>query len=106
MLTGVWAECEPLDDAARRRRWTLMVAARDGLVGRDGAVQTRDGRQRAADLWQAWEEGVTLSFRDLDYDATLQQHAVRIAAIPEAVPKPADVGRWGESAIALTLVEV
>ena len=44
--------------------------------------------------------------RDLNYDATPRQHQMRIAAIEEAVPKPADTGWWGENAVALTLAEV
>jgi hypothetical protein len=39
-------------------------------------------------------------------DATGQTHQVRITGICEEVPKPSDSGRWGESVIALILVEV
>jgi len=112
-LAGVWAEHEPIEPGEpegappgpKRRRWTLAVAARDGQVRRDGGLQPRGGRRLAADLWAAWETGSPLPFRDIDYDATERTHQVRIEAITEEVPKPADAGRWGESQLALTLVE-
>jgi hypothetical protein len=44
--------------------------------------------------------------RDLDYDLTARQYAVRVVGISEEIPKPADGGRWGESVLKLTLVEV
>jgi hypothetical protein len=60
----------------------------------------------AADLWTAWQGGTTLSFRDVDYDADPAERSVRIVAIAEEVAKAADAGRWGESLLSLTLVEV
>lgn len=106
VLTGVWAEHEPLANEAKRRRWRLDVLCRDGQIRRDGGVQARSGRQLAADLWTAWETGATVSFRDLDYDATARTHQVRVVDIEEAVAAPGDAGRWGESTVALALVEV
>jgi hypothetical protein len=106
VLTGLWAEYELLDSPARRRRWRFKVHARDAAVQRDGAVSTRTGRQLAADLWAAWEAGATVPFTDLDFDATDTTYQVRIIGIAEEVAKPADGGRWGEAALALTLVEV
>jgi hypothetical protein len=42
----------------------------------------------------------------VDYDATAATSQVRIVGIAEEVAKPSDGGRWGESTVALTLVEV
>ena len=84
----------------------MTVHARDGHVQRDGGISPQTGRQQIAALWAAWQAGSTVPFRDLDYDADPTQRLVRIVGIAEAVAKPADAGRWGESAIALTLVEV
>ncbi|MGH2533191.1 MAG: hypothetical protein ACRDJW_12905 [Thermomicrobiales bacterium] len=106
VLTGLWAEYELLDAPARRRRWSFAVHARDAAVQRDGAIATRTGRQLAADLWAAWELGLTVPFRDLDFDMTGATASVRIVGIAEELPKPADTARWGESTLALTLVEV
>ncbi|MDP9356581.1 MAG: hypothetical protein M3R02_15095 [Chloroflexota bacterium] len=105
VLTGLWAEYELLDSPARRR-WAFKIHARDALVQRDGSVASRGGRQLAADLWSAWRGGATLAFQDLDADVTGETATVRIVGIAEEVPKPADGGRWGESVLALTLVEV
>lgn len=109
-LVGLWAEHEAVAPAAadappKRRRWLLTVVARDGQVRRDGALQPRDGRQLAADLWTAWRADAPLPFRDLDHDATGRTDQVRIAAIAEDLPQPADAGRWGDSLVSLTLVD-
>jgi hypothetical protein len=105
-LVGVWAEYELLDNPARRRRWTFKVHARDATVQRDGSVAARTGRQLAADLWADWSAGNTVAFKDVDYDATGLTYQVRIVGLAEEVAKPSDGGRWGESTLALTLVEV
>jgi hypothetical protein len=105
-LTGVWAEYELLDAPAKRRRWTFKVHAHDATVQRDGGVAARTGRQLAADLWAAWSAGATVPFKDVDYDATAATYQVRIVGIAEEVTKPSDGGRWGDSTLALTLVEV
>lgn len=110
VLVGVWAEFEMLDSPARRRRWQFTVIAQDQVIDRDGQRLTRTGRQLVAELWNAWETGTTLPFRDLDYDAAPAgdpvTRQVRIVGISERVPVPADAGRWGQSAVSLTLVEV
>jgi hypothetical protein len=105
-LTGVWAEYELLDAPAKRRKWTFKVQARDATVQRDGSVSSRSGRQLAADLWTDWSAGSTVAFKDVDFDATTQTYQVRIVGIGEEVAKPSDGGQWGESTLALTLIEV
>ncbi len=47
-----------------------------------------------------------MPFKDVDHDAAPNVRQVRIVGIAEEVAKPADAGRWGESIVALTLVEV
>jgi hypothetical protein len=106
VLTSLWAEYELLDAPTRRRRWSFKVHAGDAMIQRDGSPATRGGRQLAADLWTAWHTGATIPFHDLDADATGQTYQVRITGISEEIPKPSDGGRWGESVITLTLVEV
>ena len=106
VLAGVWAEFEVLDAPARRRRWNLVVTARDQAIDRDGAVLSRTGRELIADLWARWQDGATVTFRDLDYDAAPVDRRVRIVGITEKVARPADAGRWGDARVALTLVEV
>lgn len=106
VLVGVWAEYELLETPARRRKWRFSVIARDGQARRDGQVQPRSGRQLSLDLWTAWETGSTVSFRDLDYDHAPVQRQTRIVGIAEEIAKPADAARWGQSTLALTLVEV
>ncbi|HEV2066424.1 MAG TPA: hypothetical protein VGR08_06285, partial [Thermomicrobiales bacterium] len=106
VLTGVWSEFEVLDSPARRRRWQFTVTAQDQVIDRAGTKLTRTGRQLVAELWSAWQAGTTLPFRDLDYDADPTERRVRIVGIREVVPVPSDAGRWGHSAVALTLVEV
>jgi len=106
VLTGVWAEFEVLDSPARRRRWQLTVIAQDQLIDREGAMLARTGRELIADLWTAWQTGTTLTYRDLDYDADLAVRRVRIAGITEKAARPSDAGRWGDSSVSLTLIEV
>jgi hypothetical protein len=106
VLVGVWVDFELLDLPARRRRWSLKVHARDSTVVRDGSLETRSGRQVSADLWDAWETGAILPFRDVDYDAVPVERLVRLTGINEEIPKPADAAQWGESIVDLTLVEV
>ena len=106
ILAGVWAEFEVLDAPARRRRWQMVVAAQDQAVDRDGAVLNRSGRELIADLWRCWQDGTTVTFQDLDFDAAPVERRVRIAGITEKVARPADAGRWGDSRVGLTLVEI
>jgi hypothetical protein len=106
VLAGVWTEFEILDSPARRRRWQLGVVAQDQIVDREGELLTRSGRELIADLWMAWQVGTTLTFRDLDYDADTFERRVRIVGISEKVARLFDAGRWGDSSVTLTLVEV
>ena len=106
VLTGLWTEFEVLDAPARRRRWQLSVIAHDQVVRRDGGEMSRTGRQLIADLWQAWEDGTTLPYRDIDYDADPTERRVRIVGISERVARPADAGETSDAMIGLTLVEV
>jgi len=106
ILVGAWSEFETLDSPARRRRWQFTVTAQDQVIDRAGSQLTRTGRQLVAELWTAWQQGATVPFRDLDYDADPAERRVRITGISERVPAPSDAGKWGQSAVALTLVEV
>ena len=106
VLTGVWAEYELMDAPARRRRWQLTVIAHDQVIDRDGAVLSRTGRELIADLWEAWETGASLPFRDIDHDASPIERRVRIVGMTEKVARPADAALWGDAVLALTLVEV
>lgn len=106
VLVGLWTEFEILDSPARRRRWTFAVHARDQTIDRDGSRIPRTGRQLVADLWNAWQQGTTLTFRDLDYDDAPAERRVRVIGIGEKVDAPGDQHRWGDSVITLTMVEV
>jgi hypothetical protein len=106
VLTGVWAEYAMFDRPARRRRWTMQVMARDGLVQRDGSLSAKSGRQQIADLWTAWEGNQTVLFDDIDFDSAPISRQVRIIDIEESVAVTFDAGEWGESAVRLGLVEV
>jgi hypothetical protein len=106
VLTHLWAEYAPLDNAPPRRRWELTIAASDRKIARDGQLAPTTGRQDIAALWTAWSGGATLAFRDIDHDTAPVDYLVRIEAIAERPPRPADQARWGESQVELTLVEV
>lgn len=106
VLVGVWAEFEVMDSPARRRRWSFRVQARDQVVDRGGSVLARTGRELIAELWDSWQQGVPLSFRDQDFDADPTERRVRIVGISETVANPGDAGRWGDAVVALQLVEV
>ena len=124
VLTGVWIESEDaaeyalaeiaqaayeaaLDDEDRlRRRWEITLGAGDREVRRDGQLDAQTGRQKIASLWNAWESGGAVSFKDIDNDADPVTYSVRIVDIEERAPRPADAGRWGESVVTLTLEEV
>ncbi len=105
-LAGLWAEYEPLDTPTRRRRWSLTVMARDGLVERDGGRHGRDGQDQIDDLWNAWATGTTVDFRDIDYDRRGLTVRVRITGIDEQAARPADSARHGDATIRINLVEV
>jgi hypothetical protein len=106
VLVGLWTEYETLDSPARRRRWQFAVQAEDQVIDRDGAQLTRTGRQQIGELWDHWQDGATIPFRDIDYDAAAVERRVRIVGIEEVVPVPHEAGKWGQSAVMLTLVEV
>lgn len=106
VLVGLWTEYETLDSPARRRRWQFTVQAEDQVIDRDGAQLTRTGRQQVGELWDHWQDGATIPFRDIDYDAAAVERRVRIVGIEEVVPVPHEAGKWGQSAVMLTLVEV
>ncbi|CAA9433154.1 MAG: hypothetical protein AVDCRST_MAG64-3630, partial [uncultured Phycisphaerae bacterium] len=59
----------------------------------------------AGDLWGAWTARAVVAFKDVDFDAEPVTRQVRIADISEEIPKGGDAGRWGESVVALTLIE-
>lgn len=105
-LTGIWVAYELLGTLVRKQRWRCTLLARDGLVQRDGAVHARSGQQIAADLWSAWQTATTLTLRDLDYDLTARQYAVRVTGLDEDRPKPADGANWGDALLTVSLAEV
>jgi hypothetical protein len=123
VLTRVWVEYEGLadytfaelqqsayeqallDEDARRRRWEITIGASDRQPRRDGQVSALTGRQLITALWDAWESGAPLSFKDIDHDSDPVSYTVEIVDIAEKAPKPADSGRWGESVVALVLEE-
>ncbi len=106
ILTGLWAEYEILDSPARRRTWAFDIVAQDQVINRAGAPLATTGRQLIAGLWESWETGSTVAFRDIDYDAAAIERTVRIVGIAEKAARPADHGRWGDSVVSLRLVEV
>jgi hypothetical protein len=106
VLAALWAEYRPAEPGARRRTWQFDLLAADATPRRDGAPDPRAGGAISADLWAAWESGATLTFRDLDYDRLPTQRTVRIIALDETIPAPADAGRWGESRLRVKLIEL
>ena len=106
VLVGLWTEYEVLDSPARRRRWSFGIVAQDQVIDRDDAPLARTGREMIAELWQHWETGTTLPFRDIDYDDDPTERRVRIVGISEQVALPHRSGDWGDSLVSLTLVEV
>jgi hypothetical protein len=123
VLGGVWVESEDateygLGELAQaayetevaaegllRRRWELTIDAGDGNVTRSGARDAKTGRQAIAALWEAWESGAAVSFKDVDNDAEPVSYVVAIVGMEEKAAKPADAGRWGESTVTLVLEE-
>jgi hypothetical protein len=106
VLTGLWVEVEPVGETNRRRRWELTIDAGDRGVRRDGQLDSQSGRQKSTALWDAWELGTSVVFKDIDNDTDPVDYTVTIESIEEKTARPADSARWGESQIALTLVEV
>lgn len=106
VLVGLWAEFELLDSPARRRRWQFTIQAQDEVINRDGDGLARTGREQIAELWDHWQTGATVPYRDLDHDADPTERQVRIVGISEQVPLPHQAGLWGQSLVSLVLVEV
>ncbi|MDQ3656814.1 MAG: hypothetical protein M3457_17285 [Chloroflexota bacterium] len=106
VLVGLWAEFELLDSPARRRRWQFTIQAQDEVIDRDGDGLARTGREQIAELWDHWQTGTTVPYRDLDHDADPTERQVRIVGISEQVPLPHQAGLWGQSLVSLVLVEV
>ena len=106
-VTTIWAEHEPLDDSVRRRRWQFRIQARPRGVNRAGALDPRTGQQIRTALWTVWEAAQTVPFRDVDYAETRTERDVRVTAIREDWPKPADANTLGAfSVLEVTLAEV
>ena len=104
-LAAATYEAERAAEALLRRRWELTVDGGDRTVRRDGQAATLTGRQVITALWDAWELGTELNFKDIDHDAGPVTYLVRIVGIEEKAIKPGDAARWGESQITLTLEE-
>ena len=98
-------EAELAQEGALRRRWELTVDAGDRRAKRDGQLDAKTGRQAITALWDAWELGTTVTFKDIDNDTDPVTYVVAIVGIEEKVAKPADSARWGESAVTLVLEE-
>jgi hypothetical protein len=105
-LTAIAIEYERLGDAARRRRWQLGVMAQDRMVERDGGQHLRSGAQTVADLWQSWQDGSTVTFRDVDYDADPVERQVRVVGVAEQIPVPSNPAAIAASHLTVTLLEV
>ena len=105
-LSAISIEYERLGDTARRRRWQLGVIARDRIVERDGGQHLRSGPEIVADLWQTWESGGTIAFRDVDYDADPTERTVRVVDLTEQIPTPANPTAIAASQLTVTLTEI
>lgn len=106
VVVGLWTEHETLDTPSRRRRWRFTVLCKDQVVKRDGSIATTGARQLALNLWNAWDDGGVVTFKDVDYDLTTTTYNVRIAGIREQVVKVQDAATFADSEVELTLVEV
>jgi hypothetical protein len=106
VLTAIAVEYERLGDSARRRRWQIGVVARDRIVERDGSRHLRSAAEIVADLWQAWEGGATVAFRDIDYDVDPTERRVRIVGLSEQSAIPSNPASIAASHLTITLLEV
>jgi len=88
-----------------RRRWQMAVRAQERQVLRDGSLQSVSAPAIIAALWSAWETGLPLSFRDVDYDTTLIEHQVRVLDISETGPEHTRTGTIDGSVLKLILAE-
>jgi hypothetical protein len=104
-LTAIAIDYERLGTVSKRRRWQLGITARDRIVERNGGQHLRSGAQIAADLWTAWSDGITLPFRDLDYDIDPTQRQVRVVGLTETNGAPTHRNEEASSMITVTLIE-
>ena len=105
VIVGLWAEHETMDLPTRRRRWKFTVQLTDQVVIRDGSIDDTGARDLAIGLWDSWDNGSIVTFKDVDYDETVTSYSVRIAGIREVITKAADIA-MASSDVELTLVEV
>ena len=103
-LTALAIGYERLGAISKRRHWHMAAIARDRLAERDGGLHARTPEAIVAGLWTAWENGVTIAFRDIDYDADPTERRVRIVGLSETRPTPAQPGP-ASGVITITLVE-
>ena len=101
VVLGLWAEHETMDLPTRRRRWKFAAVCVDHVIKRDGSVDSTGARDLASALWDAWDDGATLAFTDVDTGT----YTVRIAGIREMIGKVAEI-EMASSDVELTLVEV
>jgi hypothetical protein len=106
VLTAIAVEYERLGESARRRRWQIGVTARDRIIERDGSRHLRTAAEIVADLWQVWESGSTVAFRDVDYDANPVERRVRVIGLSEQVAAPSNPTNIATSQATVTLLEV
>lgn len=104
-LAAISIEYERLG-GTKRRRWQIGVIATDRIVERDGGRHLRPSTEIVADLWQAWETGTTIPFRDVDYDTDPTERHVRIIGLSEQIPTPSNPAAIATSHITVTLLEV
>jgi hypothetical protein len=104
-VTSIWAEHATVADSLRHRRWQFRVQARPRGVNRAGALDSRTGQQIRTALWSTWEAGELVPFRDVDYAATTTERTVRVTAIHEDWPKPADANTLGAFSVIEVMVE-
>ena len=105
VVVGLWAEHETMDLPTRRRRWRFTLELTDQVVKRDSSVDSTGARTLATNLWDVWDNGSVVTFKDVDYDQTTTSYNVRIAGIREVIKKLTDVS-IASSEVELTLVEV
>ncbi len=105
VIVGLWAEHETMDLPTRRRRWKFTVQLSDQVVTRDSSIDETGARDLAIGLWDSWDAGAVVTFKDVDYDQTATSYSVRIAGIREVITKAADIA-MASSDVELTLVEV
>lgn len=106
-VMSVWAEYETLNESVRRRRWQFKIAATEGVVTRDAAVDGRDGQTIREQLWDLFTNAQTVTFRDVDYQTTLVERSVRIIGLREEWHKPAGQQKIGaHTTFDVTIVEL